>query len=219
VTAKRIVLPPAWHRSLESVAAEFGCHRDEVLYYADAGLILPAALVHKTLLPVAYPGPCPYLVVRLDDYHSMAWAPVDGDMVAPLVGSHRAYQVDGKGFVNLEIDGAGVLVRRSDLVLTIDQVDALQDACGTKRSPHPAKLRTLQQILGALIADRWSDSAGPYTIAENILVSLQLKGVSLSKECVATHVREARAELSRPELIALTRRAANSRDETLGQAA
>jgi hypothetical protein len=193
--AKRITLPPAWFQTLTETATEFGTHSERLLYYADAGLILPAALVHKALLPMQYPGPSPYLVVRLDDYRSMPWAPADGDMVAPLIGAHRAYQVDGHAFTNLDIDGAGILVRRSELVLTSDQIEALQDASVLAKAPHPAKLRTLQRLLGVLVAQRWPD-AGPYTVAEQLIRDLQLCGLGLSKECIAGHVRESRAELA-----------------------
>lgn len=192
---RRPALPPAWYQTIAETAAELGTHSERVLYYADAGLILPAALVAKALLPVPYPGPSPHLIVRLDDYRTMAWAPDGVDMIAPLVGVYRGYQVDGNGFTNLDVDGAGVVIRRSQLVFTSDQVEALQDACGVTKPPHPAKLRTLQQILGFLIADRWPD-CGAYTIAENVLRGLQLNGVSLSKETIATHVREARAALA-----------------------
>ena len=193
---KRPTLPPAWYQTLAETAAELGTHPERLLYYADAGLILPAALVAKALLPVPYPGPSPHLIVRLDEYRTMAWLPDGDDMIAPLVGVHRAYQVDGHGFTNLDLDGVGVLIRRSQLVFTSDQVEALQDACGATKPPHPAKLWTIQQILGFLIADRWPD-CGPYTVAENVLRGLQLCGVSLSKETIASHVREARSALER----------------------
>jgi hypothetical protein len=189
---RRPTLPPAWYQTLAETAAELDTHAERVLYYADAGLILPAALVAKALLPVPYPGPSPHLIVRLDDYRTMAWVPDGTDMIAPLVGVYRAYQVDGHGFTNLDLDGAGVLIRRSQLVFTSDQVEALQDACGITKPPHPAKVRTLQQILGYLVAERWPD-CGHYTIAENVLRGLQLNGVSLSKETIASHIREARS--------------------------
>jgi hypothetical protein len=201
VTAKRPNLPPSWYQTLAATAAEFGTHPDRVLRYADAGLILPAALISKAVLPVPYPGPAPYLVVRLDAYREMPWIPDAGDMVAPLIGAHRAYQLDGHAYTNLNFDGAGVLVRRSELVITSDQIEELRFACEAgERTPHPAKLRTLQRITGALIAKRWPDSErraereGNYKIAEELACDLQLAGISLSKEAIALHVREARAE-------------------------
>jgi hypothetical protein len=180
---------------MAETAAEFGTHPERLLYYADAGLILPAALVHKSLLPVAYPGPSPYLVVRLDHYREMPWTPAGGDMVAPLDGTHRAFQVDGHGFTNLDLDGAGVLVRRSELVLTCDQVEALHDACAPRKSAHPAKVRALHRLVGILVAARWP-KAGPYTVADELLRDLQLLGLTMSKECIAGHIRDARSEIA-----------------------
>lgn len=193
MTAKRPALPPSWYQSLAETAAELGTHPERLLYYADAGLILPAALIPKALLPVSYPGPSPYLVVRLDIYRDMPWVPDAGDMVAPLIGSHRAYQVDGHAYTNLDLDGAGVLIRRSELVFTCDQIEALQEACKLTKPSHPAKSRMQQRIMGMLVAERWP-KAGAYTVAEAIVTAFQLHGLSISNECAAGHVKESRSE-------------------------
>ena len=197
MTAKPPALPPVWYQTLRETAAEFGTHVDRILYYLDAGMIVPAALIPKALLPGVYPGPSPYLVVRLDEYREMAWLPDGNDMVAALAGNPRTYQIDGDAYVYVELDGSGIVIRRSELVIPCDQVEALHEQCEVSRAArgvHPAKLRTLQRLLGLLILDRWGE-AGTYTIAESIVRASQLTGISISKECAAGHVKECRAEL------------------------
>jgi hypothetical protein len=184
--------------TLAEAAASLRVHPDLVLRYADIGILVPAALVPRTSLSPTALAPAPYVVVLLHDYLDMLWADNGaGDLVAPIVGSHRVYQVDGTAHIEVEFD-ATVIVRRSQLAFLADGIDGLREPSaepvGRQKTPHPAKLRTLQQILGMLIADRWAN-AGPYTVAEEMVRAFQLRGLNISKECVASHVKECRREL------------------------
>jgi hypothetical protein len=139
----------------------------------------------------------------------MAWLPDGDDMVAALAGTHQAYQVDGNAYAYIELDGSGIVIRRSELVIPCDQVEALHDYCQiATQTPHPAKLKTLQRILGLLISERWPN-AGPYTVAEALVRAMQLHGISISKECAAGHVKECRLRLN------LAKAEANDDDATI----
>lgn len=109
---------PAWYLTPAEVGERWSTHPDRVLYCVDAGLISPAALVPKASLRFPCPGPSPHVVVMLDNYGAMDWRPDGDSMSAPLVGTFRAYHIDGGGFQTLELAGCDdVFVTRRSLVI------------------------------------------------------------------------------------------------------
>ena len=182
---------PTWYVTPTELAELWKCSVDRVLYWIDAGLMTPAALVPKAQLPFARPGPSPYVVVLLDCYASMAWRAEGGDMVAPLVGEFRAYQVERDGFVSLTIAGCDdVSVARSQLVLPIDQLEELTDLATKQAAMRSDERRTFLLILGALLADT---DAGEkhYAIGESVATVLFAAGVDMNVRTIASKVREA----------------------------
>src|SRR5690348_4726154 len=101
------ILLPTWHMTLAEAAASLGAHPDLVLRYADIGILVPAAPIPRTSLSLADLAPAPYVVVLLHDYLDMLWTDNgSGDLIAPIVGSHRVYQVDGTAFSDVDFDAS-----------------------------------------------------------------------------------------------------------------
>jgi hypothetical protein len=188
---KRAPLPPTWYATFAETAHELGTHPDRIAYYADCGLIVPAALVLKSAIPFDCPGPAPHVVVPLPEYRAMEWQPgVGGDRVAPLVGEFRAFQVDGEMPHNLTLrDCDQVLVSRADLVVTLDQRESLE-AMGAMAKPiNKTERNTLLCIIGLLLREAYPDTIGkPYAMAETISRELALDGVTLGRQAIANKV-------------------------------
>jgi hypothetical protein len=193
--------PPIWFCTAQEAAANLGVDRDHVLFWADIGELVPAVRIPSALVSIPQLAPAPYVLVYLHGYVDMRWINDGaGDLIAPLAGSHRVYQVDGLRSVEAEFDGT-ILVRRSELLFLTDGIAAFREEVQlgqtvdeTQKRPNPTKLRTLQRIAALLIADRWPD-AGNYTVAGEIVRGFQLLGLTVSKECAASHVKECRREL------------------------
>jgi hypothetical protein len=150
----------AWYSTLPELAHEWGTHPDRILYFCDAGLIEPAVLVPKAALPFDCPGPASHVCVLLPDYRTMAWSWTDTARVAPLVGEFRAYQVDGHEFKNIWLrECDGVLVSRSDLVIPLDQREALEAMGATTKPINPTERRTLLRILGFVLHEAYGNGA------------------------------------------------------------
>lgn len=192
-------LPETWYSTPAELAAEWGVHADRILYYADAGLLEPAALLPKGMLPLPTGGPAPHVVVPLPNYRSMEWHDLAGERVAPLAGDFRAFEVDGGAFRNFTLSGGDdVVVCRSQLVITIDQREALEAMCEAPRSINPTERRNLLRLLGVALAKGFPEQIGkPHALAAILARELEFSGESLSRQAIAPKIEEALA--LRPE--------------------
>jgi hypothetical protein len=189
--------PPRYYYTVAEQASEWNLHTDAVLYYMDGSALAAAAIVQKTSLPFDLPGPAPHIVVLLDRYREMAWQTVGDDRIAPLLGEHRAYEVDGHQYRNLTLsDCDGVCVRRSDLVVTLTAREDFEAMCAHGKRLNPVERNTFLLTIGALVNEAFPDQAHhPYAVAETISRDLSLMGVALSKQTIASKIIDAQEAL------------------------
>jgi hypothetical protein len=195
---RKPTLPEPWYSTVAEVAYEFDVHPDRIRYYMDSGLIQPAALMPKAALPVQIPGPARHVCIALPDYRGMGWQAVGDDHVAPLAGEFQAFQVDGQAFSNLLLKGCdGVVVSQSDLVITITEREALECMRAVPQRFNPTERRNMLCMLDLLASAAYPDQSGqPYAVAEHMVRELELAGVSISRETVASKLKEARDALA-----------------------
>jgi hypothetical protein len=65
-------LPEPWYFTVDELAHAWGCHRDRVFYFMDAGLLVPSVLVAKATLPLELcGGMAPHVCFVLDGYRGL----------------------------------------------------------------------------------------------------------------------------------------------------
>jgi hypothetical protein len=198
VSARKPTLPLSWYFTPAELAHDWGVHPDRIMYYCDAGLIEPAVLVPKTGLPVDCPGPASHLCVLLPDYRSMAWSVANGECVAPLVGEYRAFQIDGQEFRNLTLrDCDQVLVSRADLVIPLEQREAVEAMGAMIKSINPTERSTLLYLLALAARAAYPNLiTKPYAVAEKMSRDLALDGVTLGRQAIANKLLAAQEVLA-----------------------
>jgi len=193
-----IRLPVAWWLSLDTVAVQWQCHRDQVLYMFDAGLLTPWLLLPKYLLPLeAQSGAAPNVCIVLESYRSLMWTYTDDDARAYISGSFVGFAVEREGFRTIPVQLVDpVEIRRSQLVMLTDQADELEAmAVASKaRCKNKAQERADDMLIAALAEAAFPDDvAHPYRIAAKLLVSIECAGLSLSREAIAGKLKHAMA--------------------------
>lgn len=199
----KVRLPIAWYSTIPEVAHDWGVHPDRIHYCLDAGRLEPGVLVPKAELPFACPGPAPHVCVLLPEYRRMAWQPLGSDRVAPLAGEYRAYQVDCNEFTNLRLEGCDeVYVSRSQLVIPLDQREALEEMGANMRGINPTERRTFLHIIRILLKECLPDQYDqPYAMAETISRDLECVGIPLSRQAIANKLVEALQDCPRGNIL------------------
>lgn len=198
---RKVALPLSWYFTPAELAHEWGTHLDRVMYYCDAGLIEPAVLVPKSALPLPCPGPAMHVCVLLPGYRSMDWQTAEVGCVAPLVGDFRAFQIDRQEFHNMALrDCDQVIVSRADLVVTLEQREALEAMGETVKAFNRTERNTLLRLLALTSRVAYpSLFTKPYAMAEKMSRDLALDGVTLGKQAIANKIIAAQEVLGTSE--------------------
>lgn len=192
-----IHLPPCWYHSLPAIAARWRCHPDDLYYWFDSGLLTPAVLIPKYLLAAeAQRGVSPSVCVVLDDhYRNLTWQHADGDAVAYIEGDFASFYTDGEGFRIIPVEIKTPLpIARSQLVLTEEQREAMEDRCAAPvaHRPNRAKEAATALVIRALATKAYPEDLGHhYRMAAKVCTAIELDGEKLSRETVAQKLKAA----------------------------
>ena len=189
-------LPPCWYYSIAEIAARWHCHPDRIWYWFESGTLAPAVLVPKYLLPAeAQKGLSPHVCIVLENFRSLDWQHAAGEAVAYIEGEFASFYADGDGFriVPLEI-ASPLLVRRSQLVVTEEQRETMEDNCisTTASRPNKAERAATDLVIKALAMKAYPDDlTHHYRMASKVVTALELDGEKISRETVAKKLKAA----------------------------
>lgn len=190
----KLSLPQPWYYSVDELANDWGVHADRVRYYMDAGLIVPAAAIPRSRVSTSVPGASPLVVVMLDKYPLLAWNG-ERDPAALVSGALRCFQTSGIGFSSFELTlDTPIEIRRSELVVCIDQREALEEI--PRKRMNPVERRTLLQLIATMASKGYgTDLANHYSDAAMFCKDAALCGIDISAETIAQKLIAAREYL------------------------
>jgi hypothetical protein len=192
-----LALPVIWYHTLPTLAGDWGCTVENILYCIDAGLLKACTLVPKAKLPpIAQGGLAPFVCIVLANPNALGWDHTDGDGCAWLVGEFTAFAVHHEQYTMLAIELAEpVLIARRDLVVLTRDREEFETARSVQQRPRSNKARDHADalVIRALVVKAYGEPAlaNHYATAHRIREAIELEGAELSDKAIAHKIKAA----------------------------